>query len=254
MNASHAPPAAVPHLSRRAESLGTENAFVVLAEVNELARRARTSSRSASASRISRRPATSRTRHPRRSARAGTAIRRRRGSTSCARRPHAISRRAARLDIRPDDVVVGRRRQAVHRLRDRFGDRLRRRRRGDLPGSRVSDLRVADPRERRGAGADLPARGARFRVRPGRARSEDHAEDPAADPELAAQSRPAACCRRRTSARSPRSSSRHPQIWVFADEIYSRLVYDGRFDTIAKSRGRCRSARSSATARRRPGR
>src|SRR4029079_7940422 len=23
----------------------------------------------------------------------------------------------------------------------------------------------------------------------------------------------------------------HPQIWVFADEIYSRLIYDGRFDT-----------------------
>ncbi|MCC7327407.1 MAG: pyridoxal phosphate-dependent aminotransferase [Burkholderiales bacterium] len=26
---------------------------------------------------------------------------------------------------------------------------------------------------------------------------------------------------------------RHPQVWVFADEIYSRLVYDGRFDTLA---------------------
>jgi aspartate/methionine/tyrosine aminotransferase len=26
---------------------------------------------------------------------------------------------------------------------------------------------------------------------------------------------------------------RHPQVWVFADEIYSRLVYEGRFDSIA---------------------
>ena len=26
---------------------------------------------------------------------------------------------------------------------------------------------------------------------------------------------------------------RHPQVWVYADEIYSRLVYDGRFDSIA---------------------
>ena len=26
---------------------------------------------------------------------------------------------------------------------------------------------------------------------------------------------------------------RHPQVWVFADEIYSRLVYDGRFDSLA---------------------
>src|SRR6185312_17213765 len=36
MNAPHPQPA--PALSRRAESLGTENAFVVLAEVNALAR------------------------------------------------------------------------------------------------------------------------------------------------------------------------------------------------------------------------
>ena len=27
--------------------------------------------------------------------------------------------------------------------------------------------------------------------------------------------------------------ARHPQVWVFADEIYSRLVYDGRFDSLA---------------------
>src|SRR5579862_950341 len=37
MNAPH-PQLAVPHLSRRGESLGTENAFVVLAEVNALSR------------------------------------------------------------------------------------------------------------------------------------------------------------------------------------------------------------------------
>ena len=29
----------------------------------------------------------------------------------------------------------------------------------------------------------------------------------------------------------------HPQIWVFADEIYSRLIYDGRFDTLARRSG-----------------
>src|SRR5256884_8062251 len=38
MNVSHAGMLTVPRLSRRAESLGTENAFVVLAEVNALAR------------------------------------------------------------------------------------------------------------------------------------------------------------------------------------------------------------------------
>ena len=38
MNAPHAGMLTVPRLSRRAESLGTENAFVVLAEVNALVR------------------------------------------------------------------------------------------------------------------------------------------------------------------------------------------------------------------------
>ena len=38
MNAPHVPAMTVPRLSRRAESLGTENAFVVLAEVNTLMR------------------------------------------------------------------------------------------------------------------------------------------------------------------------------------------------------------------------
>ena len=38
MNAPRTPHAILPPLSRRAESLGTENAFVVLAEVNALVR------------------------------------------------------------------------------------------------------------------------------------------------------------------------------------------------------------------------
>ena len=31
--------------------------------------------------------------------------------------------------------------------------------------------------------------------------------------------------------------ARHPQVWVFADEIYSRLVYDGRFESLATRPG-----------------
>jgi len=31
--------------------------------------------------------------------------------------------------------------------------------------------------------------------------------------------------------------ARHPQVWVFADEIYSRLVYDGAFDSLATRPG-----------------
>ena len=41
MNAPHPPAVGAPRLSRRAESLGTENAFVVLAEVNGLQRAGR---------------------------------------------------------------------------------------------------------------------------------------------------------------------------------------------------------------------
>ena len=41
MTAPHPSALTVPRLSRRAESLGTENAFVVLAEVNALAREGR---------------------------------------------------------------------------------------------------------------------------------------------------------------------------------------------------------------------
>src|SRR5438067_13626021 len=41
MTAPHPSALTVPRLSRRAESLGTENAFVVLAEVNALARQGR---------------------------------------------------------------------------------------------------------------------------------------------------------------------------------------------------------------------
>ena len=38
---------------------------------------------------------------------------------------------------------------------------------------------------------------------------------------------------------------RHPQVWVFADEIYSRLVYGGQFDSLATRPSR--SSRSAHT-------
>ena len=41
MNAPHTAAAVIPRLSRRGDSLGTENAFVVLAEVNALMRQGR---------------------------------------------------------------------------------------------------------------------------------------------------------------------------------------------------------------------
>ena len=144
-------------------------------------------------------------------------------------------------------------RQAVHRVRDRVGHRLRRRRRGDLSGARVPDLRIADRRQRRGAGADLPARVARLRVRSRRARGEDHAEDEAPDPQHAAQPdrRDAAGGRPRRDRRDPAPASAGLGVRrrdLLAPRLRGRVRH-------ARAAGRgCRSARSSATARRRPGR
>ncbi len=149
-----------PRLSRRAESLGTENAFVVLAEVNALA--ARGQGHRLVLHRPTRFPDAQNTSRRRRSQRSEAG---KHGYTP-SRRDRRIARRRGRRTLacsRGLDVPARRRRrrrrgQAVHRLHDRVGHRLRRRRRGDLPGAGLSDLRVADPRQRRGAGADLPAR------------------------------------------------------------------------------------------------
>ena len=43
--------------------------------------------------------------------------------------------------------------------------------------------------------------------------------------------------RRRSRRDRRRSCARHPQVWVFADEIYSRLAYAGPFDTLATRPG-----------------
>ena len=46
---------------------------------------------------------------------------------------------------------------------------------------------------------------------------------------------------------------KHPQVWVYADEIYSRLATRANFSRLRSCRG-CTSARSLRTAHRRPGR
>ena len=227
----------VPPLSRRGESLGTENAFVVLAEVNALAR----SGKDIVSFCIGQPDFPT----PRNIQDAAIAAIRggKHGYTPSAGIDELRAAAARDLGARRGlDIRAGRRRrrrgrQAVHRLHDRVGHRLRRRRRSDLPGAGISDLRVADHRQRRRAGADLPARSARLRVRSGRARSEDHAEDAAADPQLAAESRPAACSRHADLDAIAEILRAHPQIWVFADEIYSRLIYDGEFDSLATRAG-----------------
>ncbi len=48
--------------------------------------------------------------------------------------------------------------------------------------------------------------------------------------------------------------ARHPQVWVFADEIYSRLAYAGAVRFARDAAGHARAHDHLATARRRPGR
>ena len=59
----------------------------------------------------------------------------------------------------------------------------------------------------------------------------------AADPQHAAQPDRRHAASRPTSTPSPRSCARHPQVWVFADEIYSRLAYAGAFESLARRPG-----------------
>ena len=104
----------------RAESLGTENAFVVLAEVNALVRAGQghrlVLHRPA---RLSRRPRTCRTRRSPRSAAASTATRRRRASTSCAPRPRRTWARAAGSTSGPTTSWSARARSRSSRTRSR---------------------------------------------------------------------------------------------------------------------------------------
>ncbi len=177
----------MPQLSRRTSELGTENAFVVLAEVTALVRQGKDI--------ISFCIGQPDFPTPKNVQRSGYP--RHRGRQA---RLHAVGRhrRTARgrgevhgRHARPRHPSGGRggrrRREALHRLQHPLHDRLRRGRRGDLSESRLSDLRVADRRQRRGAGAAAPARGARLRLRSGRPRGEDHAAHETADPQFAAQ-------------------------------------------------------------------
>ena len=216
--------------------------------------RARTSSASASASRIFRHPRTCRT----------PAIRAIKGGKHGYTPSAGIDElRAAAatymgglrggLPIRAEDVVVGAGRQAIHRLRDPLDHRLRRGRRGDLSESGLPDLRIADHGQRRGAGADSPARSARLRLRPGRARAPDHAAHQAADPELPRTIRPAGCCRARISRRSRRSCESIPRSGSTPTRS-TRALRTRASSSRLRSCPACTSARSSPTARRRPGR
>jgi aspartate/methionine/tyrosine aminotransferase len=236
VNAPHNVHVQVPPVSRRAESLGTENAFVVLAEVNALARQGKdivsfcigqpdfptpVNVQDAAVAAI----------------RAG-----KHGYTPSAGidelRAAAAKDIGARrgIDVMPDDVVVGAGAKpfiayAIASVTD-YGS-------GDeviypVPGFPIYESQIA-------ANGAVPVP---IYLREAR----DFAFDPA---ELEAKITAKTRLLILNTPHNPTGGTlraedldaiadilrRHPQIWVYADEIYSRLAYDGTFDTIATRPG-----------------
>jgi len=233
MNAPHATGLAVPPLSRRAESLGTENAFVVLAEVNALVRQgadivsfcigqpdfptpANVQDAAIAAIRAGRHGYTPSAGIDELRAAAAKDIGARRG-----------------LDIRPEDVVVGGGAKpfiayTIASVTDHgVGDEVI----YPVPGFPIYESQIV-------ANGAVPVP---LYLR----ESRDFAFDPA---ELAAKIGPKTRLLILNTPQNPTGGilgpadldaiaailREHPQVWIFADEIYSRLAYDGPFDSIAK--------------------
>jgi len=222
----------MPSLSRRADSLGTENAFVVLAEVNSLARAGRDI-----VSFCIGQPDFPTPQHIQDAAvaaiRAG-----RHGYTPSAGIDElraAAARSMSRLrgfEIAPEEVVVGAGAKpfiayAIASVTDHgVGDEVI----YPVPGFPIYESQI---RANGAVPVALPLREARR-----------FAFDP---DELAARITPRTRLLILNSPHNPTGGlltqadyesiaavlARHPQVWVYADEIYSRLVYDGEFASIA---------------------
>jgi aspartate aminotransferase len=232
VNAPHVAHLAVPPLSRRAESLGTENAFVVLAEVNALVRAGKDvvsfcigqpdfptppniQNAAIAAIHAGKHGYTPSAGIDELRAAAAADLGRRRG-----------------IDVRPEDVVVGAGAKpfiayTIASVTD-YGA-------GDeviypVPGFPIYESQIV-------ANGAVPVP---IYLREAR----DFAFDPA---ELEAKITPKTRLLILNTPHNPtggmlRASDldaiaeilrAHPQVWVYADEIYSRLAYDGAFDTLA---------------------
>ena len=234
MNANH--PLLVPRLSRRGESLGTENAFVVLAEVNALARAGKDI-----VSFCIGQPDFPTPRNIQDAAIA--AIREGRHGYTPSAGIDELRVAAARdlgtrrgLDIRPDDVVVAAGAKpfiayTIASVTDYgVGDEVI----YPVPGFPIYESQIV-------ANGAVPVP---IFLREARA----FAFDPA---ELEAKITEKTRLLILNSPQNPTGGilaaddfdaiaailARHPHVWVFADEIYSRLIYDGRFDTLARRDG-----------------
>jgi len=236
MNAPHANSISIPRLSRRGEALGTENAFVVLAEVNALIKQGRDI-----VSFCIGQPDFPTPVHVQDAAiaaiRAG-----KHGYTPSAGIDELRAAAAAdigkrrKLDIRPDDVVVGGGAKpfiayTIASVTD-YGA-------GDeviypVPGFPIYESQIV-------ANGAVPVP---IYLR----ESRDFAFDPAElEARITAKTRllilntphnpTGGILRREDLDAIAAIVQRHPQVWVFADEIYSRLAYDGPFDSIATRKG-----------------
>ena len=195
--------------------LGTETAFEVLARARALERRARRSSTSRSASPTSTRRRTSR-RRPRRSRRAGRTTARPPACPSSARRsPRRRARRAASPCA--ENVVVTPGGKPIM-----FFAMLALLEEGDevhLSEPGLPDLRVGRQLHRRRAGP-LPLREERASTSTSTMSRSTSSRSEAAHPQLAAQSRPAACSTR--ASRGHRALARRAHFLILSDEIYAR--------------------------------
>jgi aspartate/methionine/tyrosine aminotransferase len=233
MNAPHIP---VPRLSRRAESLGTENAFVVLAEVNALQRSGKDIISFCIGQPDFPTP-------PNVQDAAIEAIRGGKHGYTPSAGIDELRIAAARdlgarrgLDIAPDDVVVGAGAKpfiayTIASVTDYGAD--------DeviypVPGFPIYESQIL-------ANGTVPVP---IYLREAR----QFAFDPA---DLEAKITPKTRLLILNTPQNPTGGildhadldaiaeilRAHPQVWVFADEIYSRLVYDGKFDSIATRPG-----------------
>jgi aspartate/methionine/tyrosine aminotransferase len=236
MNAPHGTAAIVPRLSRRGESLGTENAFVVLAEVNALQRQGRDI-----ISFCIGQPDFPTPTHVQDAAM--TAIRGGKHGYTPSAGIDELREAAARdlgarrgLDIHADDVVVGAGAKpfiayTIASVTDYgVGDEVI----YPVPGFPIYESQIV-------ANGAVPVP---IHLREAR----DFAFDPA---ELEAKITSKTRLLILNTPQNPTGGilgradldaigeilQRHPQVWVFADEIYSRLVYDGAFDTLATRAG-----------------
>jgi aspartate/methionine/tyrosine aminotransferase len=236
MNAAHGPGLGIPPLSHRAQSLGTENAFVVLAEVNALLREGRDIVSFCIGQPDFPTP-------PNVQDAAIRAIRGGKHGYTPSAGIDELRIAAARdigsrrgLAIEPEDVVVGGGAKpfiayTIASVTDHgAGDEVI----YPLPGFPIYESQIV-------ANGAVPVP---VHLREAR----NFAFDPA---ELEAKIGPKTRLLILNTPHNPTggilSSAdldaiaeiliAHPQVWVFADEIYSRLAYDGPFDSIARRKG-----------------